>query len=173
MTSEVVLDVLLTAEQIQQRVEELAGEIQRDHPEGVHLVAVLNGAFMFLSDLIRYMDGSITLDFVAVSSYGAGTESSGRPRLLKDIESPIAGRDVVIVEDIVDGGLTVSALTSMLASRQPRALRTACLLDKPSRRRVAIRPDYVGFSIGDHFVVGYGLDQGGKFRNLPYIAVIK
>lgn len=168
-----VLDVLLTAEQIQHRVGELAHDVQRDHADGVHLIAVLNGAFVFLSDLIRRMDGAITLDFVAVSSYGASTESSGRPRLLKDIEVPIAGRDVVIVEDIVDGGLTLSALTGMLSSRQPRTLRTACLLDKPSRRRVAIQPDYVGFTIGDHFVVGYGLDHDGRFRNLPYVAVIK
>jgi hypoxanthine phosphoribosyltransferase len=162
--------VLLSADQIQQRVGELAGEIRRDLPSHVHFVAVLKGAFVFLSDLIRCIEGPTSLDFIALSSYGAGT-SSGEVRLLKDLDLPIEGRDVVIVEDIVDTGLTLTYLHEILRARCPRTLRTACLLDKPSRRRVAVAPEYVGFTIDDHFVVGYGLDHAGQYRNLPYVAI--
>jgi hypoxanthine phosphoribosyltransferase len=163
--------VLLTADQIQQRVAELAAEIRRDLPSELHFIAVLKGAFVFLSDLIRRIDGPISLDFMALASYGAGATNSGEVRLLKDLDLPIEGRDVVIVEDIVDTGLTLTYLQEILRARGPRTLRTACLLDKPSRRQVAVAPEYVGFTIDDHFVVGYGLDHAGQYRNLPYVAI--
>jgi hypoxanthine phosphoribosyltransferase len=163
--------VLLTADQIQRRVAELAAEIRRDLPSELHFIAVLKGAFVFLSDLIRRIDGPISLDFMALASYGTGATNSGEVRLLKDLDLPIEGRDVVIVEDIVDTGLTLTYLQEILRARGPRTLRTACLLDKPSRRQVAVAPEYVGFTIDDHFVVGYGLDHAGQYRNLPYVAI--
>ena len=165
-------DVLLTDIQIRQRVRELAVEIRRDFPDGLHLVAVLKGAFMFLSDLIRNMDGFVSLDFMAVSSYAKSTTSSGEVRLLKDLDTTLEGRNVVIVEDIVDTGLTLMYLQEILRARGPKTLRTACLLSKPSRRQVDVKVEYVGFSIEDHFVVGYGLDYAEHYRNLPHIAVV-
>jgi hypoxanthine phosphoribosyltransferase len=128
---------------------------------------------VFLADLVRQMDGPVSLDFVTVSSYTSGTSSSGDVQLLKDLNGAIEGRDVVIVEDIVDSGVTLATLQKLLRQRGPRTLRTACLLDKPSRRRVPVVIDYVGFTIEDHFVVGYGLDHADRFRNLPYIAVLR
>ena len=149
---------LISAEQIQTRVHEMALEIHRDHPEGVHLIAVLKGAFVFLSDLARALPGRCSLDFMAVSSYGTSTSSSGQVQVLKDLGSGIEGRDVVIVEDIVDTGLTLTYLQDILRARSPRSLRTACLLSKPTRRKVEVQVEYVGFEIEDKFVVGYGLD---------------
>ena len=163
---------MISAADIQARVHALAGEIRHDHPDGVHLVCVLKGAFVFLSDLARAIDGRISLDFIAVSSYGSSTKSSGQVQLLKDLDTPLEGRDVVIVEDIVDTGLTLMYLQDILRARSPRNLRTACLLSKPSRRKVAVPVEYIGFSIDDRFVVGYGLDYAEQYRNLPYIAVI-
>src|SRR5881296_1042014 len=165
-------DVLLTESQIRQRVRELAAEIRRDFPDGLHLVAVLKGAFMFLSDLIRNMDGFVSLDFMALSSYAKGTTTSGEVRLLKDLDTTLEGKNVVIVEDIVDTGLTLHYLQDILRARGPKALRTACLLSKPSRRQVDVKVEYVGFTIEDRFVVGYGLDYAEQYRNLPYIAVL-
>lgn len=166
------MQVLIPSDDIQRRVREIAADIQRDHPDGVHLIAVLKGAFVFLSDLSRALSGRCSLDFIAVSSYGKGTTSSGQVQLLKDLDHPIEGRDVVIVEDIVDTGLTLTYLRDILRARAPRSLRTACLLSKPSRRLVAIEVDYVGFQIEDRFVVGYGLDYAEQYRNLPHIAVL-
>jgi len=166
------MQTLLTAEDIQQRVRSLAQEVRRDHPDGVHLVCVLKGAFMFLSDLARGLEGDTTLDFIALSSYGTSTKSSGQVQLLKDLGAPIKGRDVVIVEDIVDTGLTLTYLQDILRARAPRSLRTACLLSKPSRRKVDVKVEYIGFTIEDKFVVGYGLDYDEKYRNLPFIAII-
>ena len=166
------MNVLISADDIQQRVRSLAEEIRRDHPNGVHLVCVLKGAFMFLADLARELQGDATLDFMAVSSYGTSTKSSGQVQILKDLDAGIEGREVVIVEDIVDTGLTLTYLQDILRARSPRSLRTACLLSKPSRRTVDVRVEYVGFTIEDKFVVGYGLDHAEKYRNLPYIAVI-
>ena len=166
------MQVLVSAERIQARVRELAAEIHRDHPAGVHLIAVLKGAFVFLSDLARAIPDSCSLDFMAVSSYGSSTKSSGQVQLLKDLESGLEGRDVVIVEDIVDTGLTLAYMQQILLARSPRHLRTACLLSKPSRRKVDVKVDYIGFEIEDRFVVGYGLDYAERYRNLPYIAVI-
>jgi hypoxanthine phosphoribosyltransferase len=165
-------EILLSAEQIQKRIAELAGDIRRDVPGEVHLVAVLKGAFMFLSDLVRCMDGRVSLDFMAVSSYANATSSSGEVRLLKDLDSSLEGRDVIIVEDIVDTGLTLAYLQDILRARSPRSLRTACLLSKPSRRQTDVKVEYIGFTIEDRFVIGYGLDYAEEFRNLPYIAVL-
>jgi len=172
MTIQTSLHLLISADAIEARVRAMADEIHRDHPDGVHLVAVLKGAFVFLSDLARAMPGRCSLDFMAVSSYGTSTRSSGQVQLLKDLESTLEGRDVVIVEDIVDTGLTLNYLQHILRARSPRHLRTACLLSKPSRRQVDVTVDYIGFEIEDRFVVGYGLDFAEQYRNLPYIAVL-
>jgi hypoxanthine phosphoribosyltransferase len=166
------MQILLTADQIQQRVRSLAQEIRADHPAGVHFVCVLKGAFVFLADLARAMEGEATLDFMAVSSYGSSTKSSGQVQVLKDLGAAIEGRDVVIVEDIVDTGLTLTYLQDILRARSPRTLRTACLLSKPSRRQVEVKVEYVGFTIEDKFVVGYGLDYAERYRHLPYIGLV-
>ena len=167
--------VLLSAEQIQTRIKELATEIEADYPRGdeIHLVGVLKGGFMFLGDLIRSMSSRVTIDFMAVSSYGKGTTSSGQVRVLKDLDSSLEGRDIIIVEDIVDTGLTLHYLQDLIKARLPRSVKTACLLSKPSRRQVAVVVDYIGFTIDDHFVVGYGLDYAERYRNLPHIAILK
>jgi hypoxanthine phosphoribosyltransferase len=169
------VNVLLDAATIQARVEELAGEIERDYPdtEEIHLVCVLKGGFLFMADLIRAMSTRVTLDFIAVSSYGSGTKSSGEVRFEKDLETSIENRHIVIVEDIVDTGLTLKYLQEILRSRAPRSLRTVCLLSKPSRRQVNVSVEYIGFTIEDKFVVGYGLDYAEKYRNLPHIAVLQ
>src|SRR6266851_3486485 len=166
------VETLLTADQIEARVAEMAAEIRRDFPDGLHLVAVLKGAFMFLSDLVRHMKGDVSLDFMALSSYAKGTSSSGEVRLLKDLDTTLEGKNVVIVEDIVGTGLTLMYLQEILRARGPKALRTACLLSKPSRRQIDVKVEYIGFTIADHFVVGYGLDYAEQFRNLPHIAVV-
>ncbi len=168
------MEVLLDREVIESRVRELAGEIERDHPgdEEVHLVCVLKGGFVFMADLVRHMGPRVTLDFIAVSSYAKGTKSSGEVRMLKDLDSGLEGRHVVIVEDIVDTGLTLTYLQDILRARSPRSLKTACLLSKPSRRLVNVQVDYIGFTIEDRFVVGYGLDYAERYRNLGYIAVL-
>jgi hypoxanthine phosphoribosyltransferase len=167
------MDILITADAITTRVRELADEIRRDHPNGVHLVGVLKGAFVFMSDLSRAIGGDVSIDFIAVSSYGSNATSSGQVQLLKDLGAPIEGRDVVIVEDIVDTGLTLTYLQDILRARAPRRLRTACLLSKPSRRKVPVVVDYIGFDIDDHFVVGYGLDHAERYRALPHIAIVR
>jgi hypoxanthine phosphoribosyltransferase len=166
------MDVLIPAADIHERVQAMAVDIHRDHPDGVHLVCVLKGAFVFLSDLARQLPLPTTLDFMAVSSYGTSTKSSGQVQVIKDLDSSVEGRDVVIVEDIVDTGLTLTYLQDILRARSPRALRTACLLSKPSRRKIDVKVEYIGFTIEDKFVVGYGLDYAEQYRNLPYIAVI-
>jgi hypoxanthine phosphoribosyltransferase len=168
-----VPEVLITADAIQKRIAEMASEIERDHPAGdVHLVGVLKGGFMFMADLVRAMNGRVTLDFMALSSYQKSTKSSGEVRVLKDLDTGLEARQVVIVEDIVDTGLTLTYLQEILKARAPRSLRTACLLSKPSRRKIDVTIDYIGFTIEDRFVVGYGLDYAEEFRNLPYIAVL-
>ena len=166
--------VLITAEQIDARVRELAIEIRRDYGPSVelHLVAVLKGAFVFLADLVRNLTGPVTLDFLAVSSYARGTASSGEVRLLKDLDASLEGRDVLIVEDIVDSGLTMAYLQRLLRVRAPRTLRAVCLLSKPARRQGQTQVDYVGFEIDDRFVVGYGLDYGERYRNLREIVTL-
>lgn len=166
------MEILLSADQIQKRVAELAVEIRRDVPGHVHFVAVLKGAFMFLSDLVRHTPGDLSLDFIAISSYGHRTTTSGEVRVLKDLDIALDGTDVVIIEDIVDTGVTLAYLQETFRARRPRTLRTACLLSKPSRRRIDVAVDYVGFTIADRFVVGYGLDLAERYRNLPHIAVL-
>ena len=151
----------------------MAAQIRADFPDNVHIIAVLKGAFIFMSDLVRHIEGSLSLDFMAVSSYAKGTTTSGEVRLLKDLDYALDGKDVLIVEDIVDSGLTLAYLRDVLRARNPRTLRTACLLSKPSRRQVDVKVEYVGFTIDDHFVVGYGLDYAEQFRNLPYIGLIE
>ncbi len=168
------MNVLLDAATIQARVGELAREIEADYPRGdeIHMVCVLKGGFIFMSDLVRYMSTRVSLDFIAVSSYGAGTKSSGEVRFQKDLDTSLEDRHVIVVEDIVDTGLTLKYLQEILRSRAPKTFRTACLLSKPSRRKVEVPVEYIGFTIEDKFVVGYGLDYAEQYRNLPYIAVI-
>jgi hypoxanthine phosphoribosyltransferase len=168
------MKVLLDADTIQARVRELAVEIERDYPPGeeIHLVCVLKGGFMFMADLVRAMTPRVSLDFIAVSSYAKSTKSSGEVRMLKDLDSGLQGRHIVIVEDIVDTGLTLIYLQDILRARAPKTLRTACLLSKPSRRQVDVAVEYIGFTIEDRFVVGYGLDYAEKYRNLSHIAVL-
>jgi hypoxanthine phosphoribosyltransferase len=167
--------VLISQADIQHRIVTLAAEIERDYPagNGIHLVAILKGGFMFMADLVRAMSERVTMDFMAVSSYGKGTTSSGQVRVLKDLDSNVEGRHVILVEDIVDTGLTLNYMHQILRARSPRHLRTACLLSKPSRRKVDVKVDYIGFEIEDRFVVGYGLDYAEQYRNLPYIAVVE
>ena len=166
--------ILLSADEIHQRIQELADELSRDYDgaQQLHLVCVLKGAFVFLADLVRAVDKPTTIDFLAVSSYAKGTTSTGEVRLLKDLDAALDGRDVLIVEDIVDTGLTLQYLQEILRARGPRTLRTVCLLSKPSRRKVNVSVDYIGFTIEDRFVVGYGLDFEGRYRGLPYIGVL-
>jgi hypoxanthine phosphoribosyltransferase len=166
---------LISQTDIQHRITTLAAEIERDYPPGeeIHLVAVLKGGFMFMADLVRAMSDRVTMDFMAVSSYGKGTSSSGQVRVLKDLDSVLEQRHIVLVEDIVDTGLTLHYLQELLRARAPRSIRSACLLSKPSRRKVDVKVEYIGFTIDDHFVVGYGLDYAEKYRNLPYIAIFE
>jgi hypoxanthine phosphoribosyltransferase len=168
------MKVLLDADTIQARVRELAVEIERDYPpaEEIHLVCVLKGGFIFMADLVRAMTPRVSLDFIAVSSYAKSTKSSGEVRMLKDLDSGLQGRHIVIVEDIVDTGLTLIYLQDILRARAPKTLRTACLLSKPSRRQVDVAVEYIGFTIEDRFVVGYGLDYAERYRNLSHIAVL-
>jgi hypoxanthine phosphoribosyltransferase len=168
------MEILITADQIHQRVGELADEIERDYPadDEIHLVGVLKGGFVFMADLVRAMSARVTMDFIAVSSYAQSTKSTGEVRLVKDLDSGVEGRHVIIVEDIVDTGLTLTYLQDILRARAPRSLKTACLLSKPSRRKVDVVVEYIGFTIEDRFVVGYGLDYAEKYRNLRDIAVL-
>ncbi len=165
--------VLLDENQLAQRVKELGGEISQDYADGdLLLLGILKGSVMFLADLARAITVPVDMDFIAVSSYGTGTSTSGQVRLLKDLEGPIEGRDLLIVEDIIDSGLTLSYLIDVLKSRQPRSIKVVVLLDKPERRKENVVPDYTGFQIPDEFVVGYGLDYAEQYRSLPYVGVL-
>jgi hypoxanthine phosphoribosyltransferase len=166
--------VLLTADEIAERVAAVAAEIRRDYPgdTALHLVAVLTGGCFFLADLARALHRPVTMDFVAVSSYGPGTRSTGIVRLRHDLRLPVEDRDVLIVEDIIDTGATLAWLLEHLRGGRPRSLRTVALLDKPSGRTVDAPVDYVGFTMPNRFVVGYGLDYDEQFRHLPYIAAL-
>jgi hypoxanthine phosphoribosyltransferase len=166
--------VLLTEEQVQARIRELGAEISRDYDGmSILLVAVLRGAALFIADLARDITVPVELDFMAVSSYGSSTKSSGVVRILKDLDEQIEGRHVLVVEDILDTGLTLKYLLKNLASRKPASLEVVTLLSKEGKRRVPISCKYVGFSVPDEFVVGYGLDFAERYRNLPYIGVLK
>jgi hypoxanthine phosphoribosyltransferase len=166
-------DILVQRDELQHRVKELAAEISRDYADReLLLIGVLKGAVFFLSDLMRHLDVTCEVDFMAVSSYGASTDSSGVVRILKDLDAPIEGRDVLIVEDIVDSGLTLSYLFRMLRARGPKSLEVCALLTKPDRREIDLPIRYVGFEIPNRFAIGYGLDYGERYRNLPYVAVL-
>ena len=166
------MKVLLSHDVIQGRIREMGAEITRDYAgRDPHLVGVLKGALPFMVDLMRCIDLSVTLDYIAVSSYGAATKTSGEVKLVKDLDQGLEGRDLLVVEDIVDTGLTLNYLMNVLRARGPRTLKVAALLSKPSRRLVETPVDYTGFSIEDHFVVGYGLDYNEKHRNLRDIMV--
>ena len=167
-------EVLVGAEELQRRVVELGEQISRDYAgKRLLLVGVLKGAVFFLSDLMRYIDIPVEVDFMAVASYGSATDSSGVVRILKDLDVAIEGRDVLIVEDIVDSGLTLQYLLRNLGSRGPSSLEVCALLTKPERRKVDLPARYVGFEIPDRFVVGYGLDYAEQYRNLPFVAVLE
>ena len=169
------LRILVSAEQIRRRIEEIAAQIERDYPgEPILLIGILKGSFIFLSDLARAMNRATTrIEFMAVSSYGKGKTTSGEVKVVKDLDVSIEGTNVIIVEDIVDSGVTLTYLANMLSQRQPKSLRIATLLDKPERRLRPVQVDYVGFSIPDEFVVGYGLDFAEDYRNLRDVCILK
>jgi hypoxanthine phosphoribosyltransferase len=168
------LEVLLSEEQLQSRVKELGAEITRDYRgQNPLLIGVLKGACFFLSDLLRAIDTRLGIEFMAISSYGSSTRTSGEVRIMKDLDVPIEGRHILVVEDIVDTGLTLSYLLANLESRGAASVKLAALLDKFERREKDVKIDYLGFPIPDAFVVGYGLDYAERYRNLPFIAVLK
>lgn len=165
--------ILVGEQELKERVQELGRQITDDYRgKNLVMIGILKGAVLFLSDLIKEIKLPLVIDFMAVSSYGSSTKSSGVVRILKDLDEEIEGKDVLIVEDIVDTGLTLHYLVDNLKSRKPASLKICCCLDKPSRRAIPVKVDYVGFSIPDEFVVGYGLDYGEKYRNLPYIGIL-
>ena len=166
--------VLLSQQQIREKVEEFGVQISQDYAgkEPV-LVSVLKGAFIFMADLCRAITIPCSMDFMAVSSYGAGTESSGRVRIIKDLDTIIQNKHVILVEDVLDSGITLHYLIQLLRQRQPASLRLVTLLDKPARRRAQVDVDYCGFQVPDAFLVGYGLDYGEKYRNLPDVCILK
>lgn len=169
-----IAKVLLDADTIQRRVRELGEQLSRDYADkNPVLICILKGAAIFMADLVRHISVPVRMDFMAISSYGSGVRTSGVVRILKDLDSSIERQHVLIVEDIVDSGLTLSYLLDNLQSRQPASLRTCVLLDKPGQRWVPLKADYVGFEIPDEFVVGYGLDYAENYRHLPYIGVLK
>jgi hypoxanthine phosphoribosyltransferase len=169
-----VEEVLLSGEQVQARVAELGAQLAADYDgRDPVLVSVLKGSIIFLADLVRAMPIPLSIDLMEVSSYGASTESSGQVRILKDLSTSITDREVIVVEDIIDTGLTLNYLLRYLHDKGPASIRICCLLDKPARRLAEIEIDYRGFTIPDRFVIGYGLDYGERYRNLPYIGVLR
>ena len=174
-----ILRVLISAEEIAARIGTLAEEIRRDYqailPVGGQLlmISVLKGSVCFMADLMRALDLPVTIDFMAVSSYGSGTVTSGAVRILKDLETPVEGRHLLIVEDILDSGKTLSYLMNMLETMRPASIRLCTLLDKPSRRQAPVALHYRGFEVPDEFLVGYGLDYAERYRNLPFVGVLR
>ena len=168
-----VAKILITEEEAKKRIAELAEEINRDY-EGKEytMVVTLRGAVMFFADLFRQLTGNVDCDFIAVSSYGATTHTTGEVKMSKDLSSPIKNKHIIIVEDIIDTGITLSYLKKLLAAREPASLKVCSFLDKPSRREVEIEGDYIGFKIPNEFVIGYGLDYDQKYRNLPDVCVL-
>lgn len=168
------IEVLLTEEEVDKRIQEIGEQISGDYAgEKVHLVCVLKGASFFMCELAKRITVPVSIDFMSVSSYGGDTKSSGVVRIVKDLDEPLTGKHVIVVEDIVDSGRTLSYLLDMLGSRGPADVKLCTLLDKPDRRVVDVKVDYTGFKIPDEFVVGYGLDYDQKYRNLPYIGIVK
>jgi len=167
------LRVLLSEQQIQKRIKELGAQIDADYPTGdLHLVCILKGAYVFLADLARAIERDLSIEFMGISSYGKGKTSSGEVKVTKDLDHSVEGANVLIVEDIVDSGVTLSYLMQLLHQRKPRSVRIAALLDKPEHRQRPVEVTYVGFQIPDEFVVGYGLDYGEKYRNLRDVCVL-
>lgn len=174
MLADDIAEVLISEEELRAKVQELGAQIAADYRDkNPLLISVLKGAVVFVADLMRAMDIPLDIDFIATSSYGTGNTSTGVVRILKDLDTDITRRHVLVVEDIVDTGRTLNYLLELLETRQPATLRLCVLLDKPSRREIPVQADYLGFSIPDYFVVGYGLDYAGKYRNLPFIGVLK
>jgi hypoxanthine phosphoribosyltransferase len=166
-------EILVQADELQHRIKEMAAEVSRDYAgKDLLLIGVLKGAVFFLSDLMRHLDIPCEVDFMAVASYGSSTDSSGVVRILKDLDAPLEGRNVLIVEDIVDSGLTLQYLMRTLEARGPASLEVCALLTKPERRKVEMPARYVGFEIPDKFAIGYGLDYAERYRNLPYVATL-
>lgn len=167
--------VLLSEEEVDNRIREIAGEINRDYAgKEVHLICILKGGVFFTCELAKRLTVPVSLDFMCVSSYGSGTESSGVVKIVKDLDQPLAGKEVLIVEDIIDSGRTLAYLIEILKQRNPKSIRLCTLLDKPERRvKKQVKVDYTCFTIPDEFVVGYGLDYDQKYRNLPYIGVVE
>ena len=168
------ISVLIPQEELEGRIREMAAQISKDYEgEKLHLVCILRGSIFFTCELAKYITVPVTIDFMSVSSYGDGTESSGRIKIMKDLDDSIKDKNVLVVEDIIDSGHTLSHLLSFLKVREPKSLKLCTLLDKPDRRVVNVDVDYVGKEIPDLFVVGYGLDYAQKYRNLPYIGVVE
>ena len=168
------ISVLIPQEELEARIREMAAQISKDYEgEKLHLVCILRGSIFFTCELAKYITVPVTIDFMSVSSYGDGTESSGRIKIMKDLDDPIKDKNVLVVEDIIDSGRTLSHLLSFLQVREPKSLKLCTMLDKPDRRVVDVTVDYVGKEIPDLFVVGYGLDYAQKYRNLPYIGVVE
>lgn len=166
--------VMLTEEAVDKRINEMGEQISKDYAgKKIHLICVLKGGVFFMCELAKRISIPVSMDFMSISSYGSGTESSGIIKIIKDLDESITGEDVLVVEDIVDSGRTLSYLLEMLKDRKPASLRLCTLLDKPDRRVVDVNVDYTGFQIPDEFVVGYGLDYAQKYRNLPYIGVVE
>ncbi len=166
--------VLISEEQLKAKIAELGAQITEDYRgKDLLLVSILKGACVFLSDLMRAVDIPLAIDFMCVSSYGKGTTTQGRAKIIKDLDVDIAGKDVLIVEDILDSGVTLSHVMEILRSRKPASLKLCSLLEKPERHRVEVPLDYVGFVVPDEFVVGYGLDYAESYRNLPYVGILK
>ena len=169
-----VSEILLSQEQLEQRVAQLGAEITRDFAGRAPLfVGVLKGCFVFMADLMRHVDLPCSIDFMAVSSYGSGTKTTGAVKIIKDLNQDIEGKDIILVEDILDSGVTLHYLTEYLSVRKPATITIATLMDKPSRRKAPVFARYSGFEIPDAFVVGYGLDYDERYRNLPYIGILK
>ena len=169
-----ILSVLLSEEEIRAKVKEMGQKISEDYKGcNLMLVTVLKGAVVFLADIMREITIHNEIDFMVVSSYGSGVKSSGVVKIVKDLDVPLDGKDILIIEDILDSGLTLSYIKELLESRGPRSIRIATLLDKPDRRKVNLTADYIGFTVPDEFVIGYGLDYDEKYRNLPYIGILK
>ncbi len=168
------IEIMLTEEEVDKKIQELGEKISSDYAgKQVHLVCVLKGGSFFMCELAKRITVPVSLDFMSVSSYGSDTKSSGVVKIVKDLDEPLEGKDVIVIEDIVDSGRTLSYLLEMLSDRKPNSLKLCTLLDKPDRRVVDVKVDYTGFEIPDEFVVGYGLDYDQKYRNLPYIGVVK
>ena len=166
------LKTLISEEELQNRIVEMGQQITRDYSgKSLHLLGVLKGACVFLSDLMRAIDLPLSIDFIGISSYGASTKSSGEVRITKDLDVSLAGKDVLVVEDIIDTGLTLNYMVNIFKAREVNSLAIAALLDKPARHQIEIDARYIGFTIPNHFVVGYGLDVGEMYRNLPYIGI--